>query len=73
MKLKTIALIGAAGLAIMFAATNARADYIGGDSPRKGKQCFAYTDGLGHGFWTTCPKPAKVAKKKSAKKKKDKK
>ena len=75
MKLKLgTALLAATALAFAFGAQTARADYIGGDPPKQGKQCFAYTDGSGHGYWRACPKPAKVAKKgKKGKKKKGKK
>jgi hypothetical protein len=66
MKLKHIsggALVAATALAIAFGATTARADYNGGGPIMKGKQCWVATNGLDHGFWKACPKPAKKAKK----------
>jgi hypothetical protein len=64
MKLKLgTALMAATVLAFAFGAQTARADYIGGDPPRMGKQCYAYTDFVGHGYWRACPKPAKAVRK----------
>jgi hypothetical protein len=70
MKLKLgTALLAATALAFAFGTQTARADYIGGDAPKMAKQCYAYTDFVGHGYWRACPKPAKVAKGKKGKKK----
>ena len=64
MKLKLgTALLAATALAFAFGATTATADYNGGGPVKKGKMCWQATDGLDHGFWKACPKPAKVGKK----------
>lgn len=64
MKLKlATALIAATVMATAFGATAARADYSGGDPIKKGKMCWVATDGVGHGMWAKCPKPAKAMKK----------
>jgi hypothetical protein len=69
MKLKLgTALIAATALAFAFGATTATADYNGGGPVKRGKLCWKATDGLDHGYWAACPKPAKVAKGKRGKK-----
>lgn len=62
------AIVGATALAFTFGATVARADYNGADPIKKGKMCWAATDGSGHGYWKGCPKPEKMGHAKAHKK-----